>query len=194
VTGGGSRAVLRTAAKRWIGSGKGPPPTSIRVDAFRRTSDGLEIRPTVVVRRKSGNHCRGLTVPRSRHWQKSFHAFVKRFVFVAISPLRLGLSAGGCVCVVYVKRSTWRGLVPAGSAGRPPPPEPPVARHGLDENSFKEFIGQALLANPDFAAFDAFVSQPRFFGEMAEWLKARGVFADQSQEDRKRHLQTLVSG
>ena len=52
--------------------------------------------------------------------------------------------------------------------------------------------GAALLAVETVAAFDEFVVQPRYFGEMAEWLKGRGVLAEQSQEDRKRYLQTLV--
>jgi hypothetical protein len=51
---------------------------------------------------------------------------------------------------------------------------------------------RALLARPDLAAFDAFVAQPRHFGEMADWLKARGVLADQNQAERKRYLQGLV--
>jgi hypothetical protein len=42
------------------------------------------------------------------------------------------------------------------------------------------------------AAFYTFVAQPRSFGEMADWLRASGVHVDQSQEARKRYLQTLV--
>ena len=53
-------------------------------------------------------------------------------------------------------------------------------------------VGQALLANPDLAAFDAFVAHPRFFGDMAEWLRARGILSDQDPSERKRYLQTLI--
>ncbi len=63
---------------------------------------------------------------------------------------------------------------------------------GLDEPTFRQRVGAALLAVETVAAFDQFVAQPRFVGEMAEWLKGRGVLAEQSQEDRKRYLQTLV--
>ncbi len=63
---------------------------------------------------------------------------------------------------------------------------------GLDEASFRERVGQALLSRPDVAAFDSLVEQPRYFGEMADWLKSRGVLADWGQEDRKRYLQTLI--
>jgi len=62
----------------------------------------------------------------------------------------------------------------------------------LDEPPFRQRVGAALLAVETVAAFDEFVAQPRYFGEMMEWLKGRGVFAEQSQEDRKRYLQTLV--
>lgn len=64
--------------------------------------------------------------------------------------------------------------------------------NGLDEATFRQRVGAALLAVERVAAFDEFVMQPRYFGEMAEWLKERGVLADQSHEDRKRYLQTLV--
>jgi hypothetical protein len=63
---------------------------------------------------------------------------------------------------------------------------------GLEQTGFKEFVGQALLANPDFAAFDVFVAQPRYFGDMAEWFKARGMLANQDQSNQKRYLQTLL--
>jgi hypothetical protein len=63
---------------------------------------------------------------------------------------------------------------------------------GLDEPAFTQRVGAGLLALEQVRAFDELVSQPRYFGEMAEWLKGRGVLADQSQEDRKRYLQTLV--
>jgi hypothetical protein len=63
---------------------------------------------------------------------------------------------------------------------------------GLDEPAFRQRVGAGLLAIATVRAFDDFVGQPRYFGEMAEWLKGRGVLADQSQEDRKRYLQTLV--
>ncbi len=62
----------------------------------------------------------------------------------------------------------------------------------LDEPTFRQRVGMALLTVETVAAFDEFVAQPRYFGEMAEWLKGRGVLAEQSQEDRKRYLQTLV--
>jgi hypothetical protein len=63
---------------------------------------------------------------------------------------------------------------------------------GLDEPAFRQRVGAGLLAIAAVMAFDEFVGQPRYFGEMAEWLKGQGVLADQSQEDRKRYLQTLV--
>jgi hypothetical protein len=63
---------------------------------------------------------------------------------------------------------------------------------GLDEAAFRQRIGAALLKVETVAAIDEFVARPRYFGEMADWLKARGVFGEQSQEDRKRYLQTLV--
>jgi hypothetical protein len=62
----------------------------------------------------------------------------------------------------------------------------------LDEPTFRHRVGACLLADDTVRAFDEFVSQPRYFGEMAEWLKSRNVLADQSQEDRKMYLQTLV--
>jgi hypothetical protein len=63
---------------------------------------------------------------------------------------------------------------------------------GLDEPDFRQRVGVGLLAVDTVRAFDEFVAQPRYFGEMAEWLRGGGVLADQSQEDRKMHLQTLV--
>ena len=63
---------------------------------------------------------------------------------------------------------------------------------GLDEMTFRKRIGDALLADKSIAAFDQFVARPRYFGDMADWIKARGVLADQSQDDRKRYLQTLI--
>jgi len=63
---------------------------------------------------------------------------------------------------------------------------------GLDEPTFRERVGVRLLAVGSVRAFDEFVTQPRYFGEMVEWLKGRGVLADQSPEDRKLYLQTLV--
>jgi hypothetical protein len=42
------------------------------------------------------------------------------------------------------------------------------------------------------AAFDDLVAKPRYFGEMLEWLKSRGVLAEQGQEYRKLYLQTLI--
>jgi hypothetical protein len=63
---------------------------------------------------------------------------------------------------------------------------------GLDEAAFRLHVAKQLLALPEIAAFDAFVAQPRYFGEMAEWLRSRGVMADHGAEERKRHLQVLV--
>ena len=63
---------------------------------------------------------------------------------------------------------------------------------GLDEPTFRQRVGACLLAVNSVRAFDEFVSRPRYFGEMAEWLKSRNVLVDQSQEDRKMYLQTLV--
>jgi hypothetical protein len=63
---------------------------------------------------------------------------------------------------------------------------------GLDEPAFRQLVGAALLAVETVAAFDEFLSQPRYFGAMTEWTKGRGVLAKHSQEDRKRYLQTLV--
>ena len=63
---------------------------------------------------------------------------------------------------------------------------------GLDEVTFRSRVGTRLLEVEAIRAFDEFVTQPRFFGEMAEWLKAAGVLADHGQDDRKRYLQTLV--
>jgi hypothetical protein len=62
----------------------------------------------------------------------------------------------------------------------------------LDEPTFRQRVGAALLAVETIAAFDEFVAQPRYFGEMAEWLRGRGMLADRGQDDRKRYLQTLV--
>lgn len=63
---------------------------------------------------------------------------------------------------------------------------------GLDEPTFRNRVGADLLAMDPIAAFDQFVAQPHYFGEMAEWLRARGVLAGHGQEDRKRYLQSLV--
>jgi hypothetical protein len=63
---------------------------------------------------------------------------------------------------------------------------------GLDESEFRKRVGAALLAMPLIAEFDAFVMQPHYFGEMAEWMKSKGVLPDHGQEERKRYLQTLV--
>src|SRR5262249_26020752 len=63
---------------------------------------------------------------------------------------------------------------------------------GLDESTFRERVGAELLTLRTVAAFDEFVGQPRFFGEMAEWLKAHGILADKTPDDRKRYLQTLI--
>jgi hypothetical protein len=63
---------------------------------------------------------------------------------------------------------------------------------GLDEPGFRQQVGAALLAVEIVAAFDEFVAKPRYFGVMADWLKAQGVLEDQGQEERKRYLQTLV--
>lgn len=63
---------------------------------------------------------------------------------------------------------------------------------GLDEVAFRQHVAKRLLALPEIAAFDVFVAQPRYFGEMAEWLRARGVLADHGMEERKRHLQVLI--
>jgi hypothetical protein len=63
---------------------------------------------------------------------------------------------------------------------------------GLDERTFRHDVGSALLAMDLIAAFDEFVSRPRYFGEMAEWLRSSGVLAEQGAEDRKLYLQTLI--
>jgi hypothetical protein len=63
---------------------------------------------------------------------------------------------------------------------------------GLDEPGFRQRVGAALLAIDVVAAFDQFVVKPRYFGEMVEWLKARGVLADWGQEDCQHYLQTLI--
>jgi hypothetical protein len=63
---------------------------------------------------------------------------------------------------------------------------------GLDEPAFRQRVGAGLLSLEMVRNFDEYVGHPRYFGEMAEWLKGRGVLADQSQENRKRYLQTLV--
>ncbi len=63
---------------------------------------------------------------------------------------------------------------------------------GLDEPEFRQRVGTALLADGMVSAFDEFVARPRYFGEMAEWLKDKGVLAGREQEERKRYLQTLI--
>jgi hypothetical protein len=63
---------------------------------------------------------------------------------------------------------------------------------GLDEPTFRYRVGASLLTVDTVRAFDEFVSHPRYFGEMAEWLKDRGVLPDQGQEERKMYLQKLV--
>jgi hypothetical protein len=63
---------------------------------------------------------------------------------------------------------------------------------GLDEPGFRQHVGAALLADGLVSAFDEFVARPRYFGEMAEWLKSKGVLAGHGREERKRYLQTLV--
>jgi hypothetical protein len=63
---------------------------------------------------------------------------------------------------------------------------------GLDEPAFRQRVGAALLAIDTVAAFDQFVAHPRYFGEMAEWLKARGVLTERGHEDRQHYLQTLI--
>lgn len=64
--------------------------------------------------------------------------------------------------------------------------------HGLSEEEFNAFVSAALLKHPVVAAFDAFVSQPRYFGELVEWLARRPEFATLDTDRRKRHLQTLI--
>jgi hypothetical protein len=63
---------------------------------------------------------------------------------------------------------------------------------GLDEATFRQRAGAALLKVDLIQTFDAFVRQARYFREMAEWLRNRGVLADQGQDERKMYLQTLV--
>lgn len=63
---------------------------------------------------------------------------------------------------------------------------------GLTEKEFGEKVAAALLALPVIAAFDKFVARPRFFGEMAEWLRNREEFAGQDGEQRQRYLQALI--
>jgi hypothetical protein len=62
----------------------------------------------------------------------------------------------------------------------------------LDEAEFCQRVGAALLADAMISAFDQFVARPRYFGEMAEWLKRRSVPAAHGQENRKLYLQTLI--
>ena len=52
----------------------------------------------------------------------------------------------------------------------------------LDEPTFQQRVGAALLAIETVAAFDRIVAKPRYFGEMAEWPKGSGVLADQCQK------------
>jgi phosphatidylserine/phosphatidylglycerophosphate/cardiolipin synthase-like enzyme len=63
---------------------------------------------------------------------------------------------------------------------------------GLSENDFRKKVAEALLAQPLIAAFDEFVAEPRFFGEMVEWLGSQEQFTRQDTEQRKRYLQTLI--
>lgn len=63
---------------------------------------------------------------------------------------------------------------------------------GLTEKEFREQVAAVLLALPVVAAFDEFVARPRFYGEMAEWLRTKAEFARQDAEQRKRYLQTLI--
>lgn len=63
---------------------------------------------------------------------------------------------------------------------------------GLDEAAFRQRVGAILLAREFVAAFDKFVAQPRYFGEMADWLLAQGILPDHNAEEQKRYLQTLI--
>jgi hypothetical protein len=46
---------------------------------------------------------------------------------------------------------------------------------GLSEAQFKSWVQLALLQNPEFRAIDAFVTSSRRFGEMRDFLAARGA-------------------
>jgi hypothetical protein len=48
---------------------------------------------------------------------------------------------------------------------------------GLDEPTFRQRVGAALLAVETVAAFDEFVAQPRYFGEMADGRRPRQTAA-----------------
>jgi hypothetical protein len=63
---------------------------------------------------------------------------------------------------------------------------------GLDEATFRTRVGTALLAVDLIVAFDGFVRQPRFFGEMAEWLAPMPQCAGLDAEQRKHYLQALI--
>lgn len=63
---------------------------------------------------------------------------------------------------------------------------------GLDEPRFRSGVGVALLADGFVSAFDRFVAQPRYFGEMADWLKRSGLLPDADHEDRNLYLQSLI--
>jgi hypothetical protein len=63
---------------------------------------------------------------------------------------------------------------------------------GLQEPDFNNHVAVAILACPLLASFDKFVGQPRYFREMAEWLRQRSVFAEDDSEGRKLYLQTLL--
>jgi hypothetical protein len=51
-----------------------------------------------------------------------------------------------------------------------------------------------LLYFTDFRRVDVdrYVTHPRHFGEMAEWLKTKSVLLGKSQEDRELYMKTLI--
>lgn len=63
---------------------------------------------------------------------------------------------------------------------------------GLNERAFRLRVGSVLLAIPAIADFDRFVAQPRYFGEMHDWMISSGHFSPHGPEDCKGYLQTLV--
>ena len=63
---------------------------------------------------------------------------------------------------------------------------------GLDESSFRQRVGSALLSIELLSALDAFVSEPKFFGEITDWLKKESLLAGQSHDVVQRYLQTVI--
>jgi hypothetical protein len=62
----------------------------------------------------------------------------------------------------------------------------------LNETDFNAFIAHFLTTNTTLKEFDAFLKEPRRFGEMTEWLKTRFPELRGEHAEAQRQLQTII--